>query len=233
MPADEKYRVWAKFPIKKAQYFKTEEKGRNLKHVFVKEFTDIYEVRVTSDIPLNCYKTPYGIVVCRQTGIVNTSTPRICIKKSKDRIECDRKADLSQYDLALYILRKAEEKEPGIGNWLVRHGVTVYLDYTADAAGWADCRVRGIIAVNPDNTSNPVRTILHEYAHCREDIVRREKGLPPLEPGVTGEWKLRMRETKGTLEYVPVGHEARAVHYATRKMKIRRKHSTPSLKPLI
>lgn len=89
--------------------------------------------------------------------------------------------------------------------------------------GYANC-VHGnnyIFYSGKDEQRKRVNTLLHEFAHCREDIEREEKGLPPLEVGKTGEWK-ELKEKWGETEIkrtIPIGHEARAVKFEKRKIR--------------
>ena len=105
----------------------------------------------------------------------------------------------------------AEQTKPGFGDWLVRHNVTVVFDETLaekGAYGYASCdKEGGVIGVYPERRdSDVIKTMMHEFAHCKEQVAREEKELPR----GFGKWK------KIDRKLVPVGSEERAEKFASR-----------------
>jgi len=84
-----------------------------------------------------------------------------------------------------------------------------------------------------------ISTIMHEFAHCKENVERVKKGLPTIEVGKTGGWKQirerslqyypreegKLLEVSGVVTWspkvIPLGHEARAEHFKER-MELKR-----------
>ena len=178
-----------------------------------------------------------GEVDCTALQRRRPSIPRICTKEKLNGKKIDN-CGITQGYLnmikTLKILEEAEKLKKGFNDFLTKYDIKVVNDpfIEAGVSGYADCQVHGVIAYRPDRkTEDIVATILHEFAHCKESIERKRKGLPPIEAGVTGGWeqeiikKLPSTE-KGEIRYmvklIPRGHELRAEKFKKRIMRLKK-----------
>jgi hypothetical protein len=116
-----------------------------------------------------------------------------------------------------FFIKNVNDIKPQFRPFLTDNDVTVLQDkdmLDQNINGYAHCGdpfPQNIISFcNRLGTKQVTNTLLHEYAHCREQLARKEKGLAPLEVGKTGEW---LETVEGT---VGLGHEARAEHFRKR-----------------
>ncbi len=130
--------------------------------------------------------------------------------------------NMSKKDLirAISDLYDAEKKKKGFNEFLAKNGVKVIFNKFLREIGdgtlgisWCGEYDEKEIEYDPF-CKNPVDTLLHEWAHCREQIAREEKGLPQLSDE-TGGWR-PIGKFGGKLYYEPVGHELRAVKFVER-----------------
>jgi len=181
----------------------TLKKWENGKLIFQKNFevknADWNRLMIDGNLPIICKKVDEELHCT-----VNASglwIPLICDRNNK----CGLEANLDDVILVLYDLKKAEEKKPGFSEFLARHGIKIKIEPEEKGPlGYYMPFLKGIV-YNPFGP-HPVETLLHEWAHCREDIAREEKGLSKAK----GEWK---QVEKGL---IPVGHEKRAVQFVER-----------------
>ena len=168
-----------------------------------KEFS---EVIVSSDYPFRVHKTPFGVNVSiwKKPAFL----PEICVEEKGKRV-CNEEVPFGDLIVIMMDLVEAEKLKPGFLDFLTTHGIRVVdkkdLYEDTGATGWAELLTRSIV-YDRDSSRNPVKTLLHEYAHFREEIAREEKGLPRGK----GEW----RRVEG--RFVPVGAELRAEKFAKR-----------------
>lgn len=179
------------------------------------------KIITNSKTSIECVNYPGGETYCdvnREPEVPQT-LPNICVN-THGVPECGIKSNrpFLIHDIT-NALMGAEKKKPGFNEFLIDNNVFVVLDKTLNETtkGYADCRGGKYTKIigfdgSKDMDSN-VGILLHEFAHCREDIARSEKGLPPLKQNKTGGWKHYADKT------VPYGHEIRAEKFRKRIMK--------------
>jgi len=144
--------------------------------------------------------------------------PHVCYIDEDGNEYCDyefiRKYP-DEYISMMMDLAQLEKVKPDLLNWLRDNAVKVVVDERCKREhvyGHANCRKEhNRMVAYSFHSPDPVKTLAHEIAHCKEDIARMKKGLPEPE----GKWLVTEEDI------LPVGHEARAVHFAERFKKRR------------
>jgi len=179
----------------------------------VDEWENLEEVLIDGEgKPIRCWRVAGGLLKCEVGGTI--TLPNICwIDETGNKVCGWDKLKWWQLDTALHLLRECEKLKPGFNEFLAKNEVTVIFDEfylkQRGALGLASCWAGDKeIRVDPDAS---YRTLMHEFAHCKEHIYRRYKKLHPPH----GEWK------KVDGRRIPVGAEERAVKFAER-MSIKR-----------
>lgn len=154
--------------------------------------------------------------------------PKLGFNPEEGGVEYNNDIDIDVLQGMVKDMLEAEEIKPGFIRFLIDNNVTVMLDsQLEDVLGWKGvARCRGVgkgewkgIAYSPES-SNRLRTLLHEWAHCREEVARRKKGLEPLGEE-TGWWESYPHKL------MPRGHEKRAVKFTERMERKRKAKEEP------
>lgn len=107
---------------------------------------------------------------------------------------------------AVIDLAKFEKIRPDLVKWMIDEGVQFVYDYKTENLGWAKCDSDfKEIGLSPQSF-HPVITIAHEIAHCKEQIARKRKGLPPM----YAKWEIKDKKL------IPIGGEERATKFGKR-----------------
>nr|QBN22326.1 hypothetical protein [uncultured archaeon] len=154
--------------------------------------------------------------------------PTICYNPKEERVSCGTDVPTDIMTDAVHDLMEVNKEKPDFIDFLVRNNVTVHYEPDMESEkgrkryGYSRCKGRGEkkIAVDP-NGPHPRDTLMHEWAHCKENIERAKKGEPYTVVGETGEW------VRKDDKLVPKGHEERAVKFTDRMKKCLDKADNP------
>jgi len=141
--------------------------------------------------------------------------PKMCYRDKQGKEYCGYdmiREKTNEFLVASMHLADFEKIRPDLVQWMIDEGVVFMYDGKTERSGWANCKTDyyKVVALSP-KSSHPVETIAHEIAHCKEDIIRKRKGLPPM----YAKW-----ERKGK-RLIPIGGEERAVHFQERIRKLK------------
>ncbi|MHA1971456.1 MAG: hypothetical protein ACTSW1_00605 [Candidatus Hodarchaeales archaeon] len=159
--------------------------------------------------------------------------PKICVRELENgRIieKCDAESPLDVSAIFRKLLR-VERVKPNFMKFLADNDVKVVYEnsratkkkFGRELGGYARCRKKPLIEGMPApkeivfcDFAKGEEILAHEFAHCKEDLMRIEKGLPEAK----GRWEKEYIKDEKALptefKWKPIGHEARASHFEER-----------------
>lgn len=132
----------------------------------------------------------------------------VCLDNVKE--ERDKYILSDKVEKAVGVLSEISKVRPDIIDFLVNNNISIIWDKTMKPEGIANCENGYIKLKYGLDERKLIETLLHEFAHCKEQIVRKEKRLPRM----YAEW----RREDGKL--IPIGGEERAESFAERLKRL-------------